>query len=98
MKGQLGTEINFLLAYTAFLVFVVYVSGLAGVTILNNVPQAPTTATAPTLLDVFAPFGYFVALITVSPAAPEFQAIFGLLLIPAAVVVLYIVIKALPFT
>jgi hypothetical protein len=76
-------------------VFIVYVSGLAGVAILGNVPQAPSSVAAPSLLDVFAPFGYFVALLSVSS---EYQIIFTLLLTPAIVVTIYIIIKALPFT
>jgi hypothetical protein len=96
LKGQLGTDITFLFAYVGFILFVGYVGGLANMPVVKNVPGAPPTAVqAPNLLDVFAPFGYFLSMLTVST---DYQMLFILLIAPAIVVIIYILIKALPFT
>jgi hypothetical protein len=95
LKGQLGTDVTFLFAYSAFILFVSYVGGLANMPVVNNVPSVPTTVKAPSLLDVFAPFGYFLSMLTVST---DYQMLFILLISPAIVVIGYIIIKALPFT
>lgn len=93
MKGI--TDIEFLLSYSAFITFVAYVSGLAGASIIGNVPDAPTAFSEPSITNILAPFGYFLNLLLVSA---EYQIIFTLILSPALVVIVYIIIKALPFT
>lgn len=89
------TEVSFLLYYATFLIFVVYVSGLAGYDIIMGMPDVQTTFEAPSITNFLAPFGYFLALLTLST---EYQIIFTLILSPVIIVLVYIIIKALPFT
>jgi hypothetical protein len=97
MKGFVTAE-SFLLFYTAFIIATAYIMGLMGQSFLINVPSKPV-ADSGTFLgaasNIVLPFQYFIALLT-TDVVPEFKEAFGIIIIPAAVVLIFIIAKHLP--
>jgi hypothetical protein len=92
------TAESFILFYTAFIMATAYIMGLMGQSFLINVPARPT-ADSSTFLgavsNIILPFQYFIALLT-TDVVPEFREAFAIIIIPAVVVLIFIIVKHLP--
>lgn len=88
-------EHEFIIFYTMFILFVIYLSGLIGFSILQGTESIPTSTNFS--FDFLQAFGIFSTLL-LTGVVPEFQVIFGIILVPYIMGILYILWKALPFT